>query len=51
KAAAATAVVMEKCSAISIKPIELNFNRPFVYALVDAETGIPLFIGEVRKIN
>ena len=48
RAAAATAVVMEKATALPGEtPIELTFDRPFVYALVDTATGIPLFIGEV----
>ena len=52
KAAAATAVVMEKATAIfGDDPIKLNFNRPFVYALVDTTTGVPLFIGEVKSIS
>ncbi len=51
KAAAATAVVMEKATAIfGNDPIKLTFDRPFVYALVDTSTGVPLFIGEVRSI-
>lgn len=49
KAAAATAVVMEKATAImGDEPIKLTFDRPFVYALVDTKTGIPLFIGEYQ---
>ena len=52
KAAAATAVMMEKAGvAIGQEPIKMFFNRPFVYALVDADTGIPLFIGQVNKIR
>jgi len=36
KAAAATAVVMEKATAIfGDEPLQLRFDRPFVYALVD----------------
>ena len=51
RAAAATAIVMEKSTAyMGETPIELNFDRPFVYALVDTATGIPLFIGEVVKL-
>lgn len=51
RAAAATAIVMEKSTAYPGEaPIELNFDRPFVYALVDTATGIPLFIGEVVQL-
>lgn len=52
KAAAATAVVMEKATAImGEEPIVMQFDRPFVYALVDTQTGIPLFLGEVRSVD
>ena len=52
KAAAATAVVMEKAgAAFGTDIIELKFDRPFVYALVDADSGIPLFIGEVVSVG
>lgn len=52
KAAAATAVVMEKAgAAYGEEIITLNFNRPFVYALVDSATGMPLFIGTMKSIN
>ena len=51
KAAAATAVVMEKATAaFGNDPVKLRFDRPFVYALVDISTGVPLFIGAVRNI-
>jgi serine protease inhibitor len=44
--------MMEKAGvAIGQEPIKMFFNRPFVYALVDADTGIPLFIGQVNKIR
>ncbi len=26
-------------------PVELHFDQPFVYAVVDLETGVPLFLG------
>ncbi len=51
KAAAATAVVMEKASSIQHETIqELKFDRPFAYAIVDADSGMPLFIGEVNSL-
>ena len=47
KAAAATIVEMQaKCTAA--EPVEVRYielNRPFVYAIVDKETGLPVFIG------
>ena len=51
KAAAATAVVMEKASsAHSQKVIEVNLDHPFVYAIIDTDTGLPLFIGTVKTL-
>lgn len=52
KAAAATGVVMEKST---VKPpsgkpqIEVNLDHPFVYAIIDTKSGIPLFIGLLRE--
>ena len=53
KAAAATAVIVDKASSIPVqKPVKKVFlDRPFIYALVDTETGIPLFIGEVNTLK
>ena len=51
KAAAATAVISKASSVYIEAPIEIRMDRPFVYALVDTETGIPLFIGTVRTLN
>ena len=52
KAAAVTAVVMKEGSVMpgQIQTKKIYLNRPFVYALVDCETGIPLFIGVVKKV-
>ena len=48
KAAAVTVVEM-KCEAVmEVEPNEvkvINLNRPFVYAIVDNNTGMPLFLG------
>lgn len=50
KAAAATAVIMKASSAyIEEEVIEVHLDRPFVYALVDAKTGVPLFTGIFRN--
>ena len=51
KAAAATAVTTKESSAYMESPIEIRMDRPFVYALVDTATGIPLFIGTVKTLN
>lgn len=51
KAAAVTAVIMEKSTAyIEEEVIEVHLDRPFVYALVDTKTGIPLFLGVYRGL-
>lgn len=50
KAAAATAVVMKANSILHEEEVtEVHLDRPFVYALVDAKTGIPLFTGILRN--
>lgn len=48
KAAAATVVEMEaKCTAEEVftEPRQIILDRPFVYAIVDNETGMPIFLG------
>jgi serine protease inhibitor len=48
EAAAATAVIGEAGSAAPVEePIELRFDRPFVFALRDRTTGAVLFLGRV----
>ena len=52
KAAAATAVVM--ADATSVQQPEYKYvtlDRPFVYAIVDNTTKLPLFIGAVNTID
>ncbi len=51
KAAAATAIVMKASSAYMEEPPIVHLDRPFLYALVDNKTGIPLFIGIMYKVN
>jgi serpin B len=46
EAAAATAVVM-RAAAAPMEAEELSVDRPFLYALVDRETGAVLFLGRV----
>ncbi|MBR2188171.1 MAG: serpin family protein [Eubacterium sp.] len=53
EAAAVTAIMMKASAAFparqpTIKKVYLN--RPFVYAIIDTETGLPLFIGAVRNL-
>ncbi|MBQ5851791.1 MAG: serine proteinase inhibitor, partial [Lachnospiraceae bacterium] len=46
EAAAVTEVIMtEGCALIEDKPIEVRFDRPFLYMIMDMDKNIPLFIG------
>ena len=45
EAAAATGVVMEATSMPADDFITLTFDRPFVYAVIELDTGIPVFMG------
>ncbi len=52
KAAAATAVVIGKCT--SVAPTEeytVRLDRPFIYAIMDNVSHMPVFIGTVAKIH
>ncbi len=49
KAAAATALVMKASSALIDEPEDVFLDRPFLYALVDTKTGIPLFAGVIYR--
>ncbi len=54
KAAAATAIVMNKATSVEPKPqdfVDIYLDRPFIYALVDSKTNIPLFIGTIDSFN
>ena len=46
----AAAVTGVEVAAESMPPL-LEFNRPFVYAVVDLETGLPLFLGTVTHME
>jgi serpin B len=40
-----------KCEAAApIEPKQIYLDRPFVYAIVDNTTGLPLFVGVVTEI-
>lgn len=46
KAAAATEVAMVECtSLLEEEPIEMYFDKPFLYLIMDMETELPLFMG------
>lgn len=52
KAAAATAVQMtDECDAEIVEDFyTVYLNRPFVYAIVDSQNGMPVFIGAVNTV-
>ena len=50
KAAAVTWGTMKATSAAPVEDIHIILNRPFVYAIVDNQTGIPLFLGLVNAL-
>ncbi len=48
KAAAATAVTMtENAIAVREEPKSVILDRPFVFAIIDTQTGLPVFMGTV----
>ena len=50
KAAAATAVDATTESA-ALYPHSVLLNRPFVYMIVDLETGLPIFLGALTALT
>ena len=52
KAGAVTAVEVSGESATEVEEVkQVYLDRPFVYAIVENETGIPLFLGTVQEIK
>lgn len=50
KAGAATVVeMMPECAMLDME--YLTFDRPFIYAIVDTSTGMPIFIGAVENFK
>lgn len=50
EAAAVTEIATaERCALPADEPIVLTFDKPFVYAIVDTETGVPLFMGVMEN--
>lgn len=48
KAAAATKVeIMAESAVEGVRT--LNFNRPFIYSIIDTQTGLPIFIGTFER--
>lgn len=51
KAAAATVVEMVSETALEIEePKEVILNRPFLYAIIEQDSGLPIFIGTVDSL-
>ncbi len=50
KAAGATIVKMKDDVASIERPEEIIFNRPFVFAIIDNETSLPVFIGTLTSM-
>lgn len=48
--AAAVTVIATKDNAVAFTSDELIFDRPFVYAIVDTETNMPVFMGTLMSI-
>ena len=53
RAAAVTAVEVDTCAAVMpvAEPVVITLDRPFVYAIVDNETGIPVFLGCMNNMQ
>lgn len=53
RAAAITAITMDTtCSVMEVQePVYIYLNRPFVYAIIDNETGLPIFIGCMNELE
>lgn len=50
EAAAVTEIATAEGCALPVdEPIVLTFDKPFVYAIVDTETGVPLFAGVMEN--
>ena len=50
RAAAVTAVEMEAGSAAPTEMKRVILDRPFLYAIIEDETGIPIFMGTVERM-
>ncbi len=50
KAGAATAVEMNETSAMESEPHYVTLDRPFVFAIIDNYTSLPVFLGTVNSV-
>ena len=53
KAAAATAVIVNVTTSVGPieEPKEVYLDRPFIYAIVESSTGLPVFMGVVNTVS
>ena len=53
KAAAATAVMVTGATAIAdpVPPIRIYLDRPFVFAIIETDSGLPVFCGSVTSLT
>jgi serpin B len=50
EAAAATAVTMRQMAAVRApEPVTMTVDRPFLFAIIDTASGLPLFLGQVTR--
>jgi serpin B len=50
EAAAATAVTMRPMAAVRApEPVTMIVDRPFLFAIIEVASGLPLFLGQVRR--
>ena len=49
EAAAATALAMTALAAFGTPPVTMIVNRPFLFAIIDPATGLPVFLGQVSR--
>ncbi len=50
RASAVTAIEMRDGCALEQPEKEVKLNRPFVYAIIDTETNLPIFLGTVNTL-
>lgn len=51
KAAAVTSIGMAGAAAPTEPPKQVYLDRPFLYAIVEADTGLPIFMGAVNSVS
>jgi len=54
KAAAVTAIIVNKCTSVrpaDEKPVYIILDHPFVYAIVDNKTNLPVFVGCINTME